>query len=289
MSDEPNPTNQPNPPPTLTQTLLTSLSTIVGPLPIPTISHSLLHDPTSHTSISTHLRLPSSGSGSDDLCRWLYDAFQSADPHLRLLVLRSLPVLSAVYLSRTAASNAGFEAVLLAIYAHEAESRAGQPETVSVPDINHSSLYHETRPGPNKNNNNMSTELNRAVVSPALDPCGTVRATRRARIVGVALELYYSRISSMPVFSKIEFCESCAVWPAHWELLQPTLWILAHCLFGPAADSDGLRAAAGRAVERLYERASHEVNPQAMLATRSLLRLVELGDGVAPPPPQVFT
>ncbi|KAE8022575.1 hypothetical protein FH972_008365 [Carpinus fangiana] len=40
---------------------------------------------------------------------------------------------------------AGFEAVLLALYAHETTLRSGQPITVSVPDLSHPSVYHESK------------------------------------------------------------------------------------------------------------------------------------------------
>lgn len=79
---------------------------------------------------------------------------------------------------------------------------------MSIPDLSHSSIYHETK----LNTNNSATELNLAVISPSLEPHGTVRSTRRARIVGVALELYYSKISHLPADSKREFCEFCVVW-----------------------------------------------------------------------------
>jgi hypothetical protein len=40
------------------------------------------------------------GSGSNPLCQWLYDTYLSSDPHLRLIVLSFLPLVSALYLSR---------------------------------------------------------------------------------------------------------------------------------------------------------------------------------------------
>lgn len=146
---------------------------------------------------------------------------------------------------------------MLALYAHETTSRAGHAMTVNVPDLSNSSMYHETKE-PAKDN---TAELNLAVISPGLEPHGTVRSTKRARIVGVALELYYSKISLMSVGSKIEFFEFFKVWsgqdddaskdcetqddqesvgkdsvtkegriPLPWEILQPVLRILGHCL-----------------------------------------------------------
>lgn len=60
--------------------------------------------------------------------------------------------------------------------------------------------------------------------------------------------------------------------PLPWELLQPVLRILGHCLLGPL-NTDEIKDAAAAAVRRLYARASHDLNPQAILATRSLVQL----------------
>lgn len=139
-----------------------------------------------------------------------------------------------------------------------------------------------------------------------------MRSTRRARVVGVALELYYSKISQMPVNSKIEFCEFCEIWagknadnnnnnnvddaaedyndiemenkvikkkegriPLPWELLQPSLRILGHCLLG-AHRSKELYDAASSATKILYERSLHDIDAKAILATSSLLRLEKM-------------
>ncbi|KAJ4834864.1 hypothetical protein Tsubulata_012970 [Turnera subulata] len=202
------------------RTAMESLSSILTP---PTLPPSLLSSPNPAASLLHHhrdiscqisalLRQPESGAGDNNLCRWLYDTFQSSQPDLQLVVLRFLPTIAGLYLSRVALRKplAGFEAVLLALYAHETTSRSGQAVTVSVPDLSHPSVYHEAKdPNPTKNN---ATDLNLAVISPSLEPHGTVRSTRRARIVGVALELYYSKISVMPLESKLEFCGFCRGW-----------------------------------------------------------------------------
>lgn len=60
--------------------------------------------------------------------------------------------------------------------------------------------------------------------------------------------------------------------PLPWELLQPVLRILGHCLLGPL-NVDEVKDAASMAVRRLYARASHDLVPQAILATRSLIQL----------------
>ncbi|KAK7320503.1 hypothetical protein VNO77_30036 [Canavalia gladiata] len=296
------------------QTAIDSLSTIVPSLPLS--APSLLHNPDVYPHISNLLRQPNSGAGDNNLCRWLYDTFQSGVPDLQLLVLRFVPVIAGIYLSRVAnrKPQAGFEAVLLALYAHETSSRAGQPVSVTIPDLSHPSVYHETK-APVKN---AATDLNMAVVSPTLEPHGTVRSTRRARIVGVALELFYSKIFHMPVSSKIDFCEFCKVWagqdgdmykqfeeeeeeeeekeekeeeveekksevenrkvegrvPLPWELLQPVMRILGHCLLGPNNNKQvDLFGVACEACRCLFARAMHDVDPKAILPMRSLLRL----------------
>ncbi|KAL5562947.1 hypothetical protein UlMin_032694 [Ulmus minor] len=60
--------------------------------------------------------------------------------------------------------------------------------------------------------------------------------------------------------------------PLPWELLQPALRILGHCLLAPLNSHD-VKDAAAVAVRRLYARASHDLVPQAILATRSLIQL----------------
>lgn len=60
--------------------------------------------------------------------------------------------------------------------------------------------------------------------------------------------------------------------PLPWELLQPILRILGHCLLSPL-NSEDVKDAASNAVRSLYARASHDLNPQAILATRSLVNL----------------
>ncbi|KAK6926454.1 Hyccin [Dillenia turbinata] len=301
------------------QIAINFLSTIITTIPNSVSAsenpaYSLLHDPEIASQVSSLLRDPNSGAGDNKLCRWLYDTFQSSEPNLQLVVLRYLPIIAGVYLSRVAFRRplAGFEAVLLALYAHETTSRAGQSWTVSVPDLSHPSLYHETRSSTKSN----ATEQNIAVVSPRLEPYGTVRSTKRARIVGVALELYYCKIIYMPVGSKIEFCEFCEMWAGQdgeikmddeeldkgmqqliiddagsecvdrerervgrislpWELLQPVLRILGHCLLGTGKDKD-LFDAACSACRSLYARSLHDIEPKAILATGSLLRLARM-------------
>ncbi|RID41575.1 hypothetical protein BRARA_J01528 [Brassica rapa] len=290
------------------QTALQSLSSIVTTATIPSTISLLLEDNAVSAAISSLLQLPDSGTGDNNLCRWLYDTFQSSEPQLQLLVLRFVPLIAGLYLSRVPLRQpqAGFEAVLLALYAHETTSRAGQAVTVNIPDLSHASIYHESK-GPAKNN---STCLNIAVISSTLDPHGTVRSTRRARIVGVALELYYGKISMMPRESKLNFCESCEKWagqngereeqprglipeeesvglggrsekdsgriPLPWELVQPILRILGHCLMGMKGEDREVCEAASKACQSLYLRSLHDINPKAILATGSLLRLREM-------------
>lgn len=64
--------------------------------------------------------------------------------------------------------------------------------------------------------------------------------------------------------------------PLPWELLQPALRILGHCLLAPL-NSQEVKDAASIAVRRLYARASHDLVPQAILATQSLIQLDNRG------------
>ncbi|KAJ0972009.1 hypothetical protein J5N97_019968 [Dioscorea zingiberensis] len=321
-------------------------------------ARALLDSPTARAVLSAALSYPSSGAGDDPLCQWLYDTLQSPDPDLRLVPLSFIPLLSGLYLSRvisgggSAPSLAGFEAVLLAIYSSEVKARAGRPVLISIPDLSLPSLYHTPRPNPNphphphpKSRSAPPPPLPQpqpsvAVLSPPLEPQIAVKSTKRACIVGVALDTYYKKIAMMPSQSKIDLCEFVSSWagqdcscrfeldddlgsssssslssrnffdynnevgnisgemnkmgiqegtnghcgedgqkaskgsrvPLPWELLQPVLRILGHCLLAPLNPQE-VRDAAAAAVRCVYARASHDLMPQAILASRSLIQL----------------
>lgn len=63
--------------------------------------------------------------------------------------------------------------------------------------------------------------------------------------------------------------------PLPWELFQPILRIVGHCLLGNS-NSEELKEAALVAIQCLHLRALHDMNPQAILASRSLLRLAKM-------------
>ncbi|KAL0335135.1 UNVERIFIED_CONTAM: hypothetical protein Sradi_4725400 [Sesamum radiatum] len=276
-------------------------------------ARSLLLSSTAYSSVSAALYSPSSGSGEDPLCHWLYDTYLSSDPDLRLVVLSYLPLISSIYLHRIhyppldiPVSLSGFEAVLLALYSSETKARNGKPVTISIPDLSQPSLYHSPRnPVKSSNPTSKSSKPLVGILSPPLEPQIAVKSTKRACIVGVALDCYYKQISQMPSWSKLDFCKFASVWagqdcpctsdfdqkpenfvkrmaaevggkdariPLPWELLQPVLRILGHCLLGPL-NVDEVKDAASVAVRRLYARASHDLVPQAILATRSLIQL----------------
>lgn len=177
---------------------------------------SLLSSPSAYALISSSLSSSSSGSGSDSICQWLYDTFLSSDPHLRLLVLSFLPLVSGIYLSRIHSSDssssipsvAGFEAVLLAVYSSEVSTRSGKPLLVHIPDLSQPSLYHTPRTKSTHDRSRQSV----GVLSPPLEPQVAVKSTKRAIIVGTSLDCYYKQISQMPTWSKIEFCRFAAAW-----------------------------------------------------------------------------
>ena len=114
----------------------------------------LLNDPDVASAVTARLRGAGSGAGNDALCRWLYDAFRANVPGLQLAVLRFVPTLAGVYMCRAVSRKplAGFEAVLLALYAHAAAQRgAGQAETVSLPNLANPSPYHDAKVPPKGN------------------------------------------------------------------------------------------------------------------------------------------
>ncbi|XP_027157194.1 uncharacterized protein LOC113758618 [Coffea eugenioides] len=294
-------------------------------------ARSLLLSSAAYSSISSSLSSPSSGSDDDSLCLWLYDTFLSADSELRLVVLCYISLLSSFYLSRIHSSSttsaisptpnlAGFEAVLLVLYSSEVKAHSGIPVLISIPDLSQPSLYHSSRnPPSNKSNpinNNPSSRPLVGVLSPPLEPQMAVKSTKRASIVGIALDCYYKQISQMPSWSKLDFCKFLADWasqdcpcksdfddfttqkpdnftesshglsgdsrghneiedvveeirhlrsegrddelrsqgvriPLPWELLQPALRILGHCLLGHLITED-VKAATSVAIRSLY-------------------------------------
>ncbi|XP_020588943.1 uncharacterized protein LOC110030539 isoform X2 [Phalaenopsis equestris] len=307
-------------------------------------ARSLLNSSEAYLAVSAALSHTSSGSGDDPLCQWLYETYQSSDPDLRLVVLSFVPLLSGLYLSRvvtfsvssasgSAPSLAGFEAVLLALYGSEVKARSGKPLLITVQDPSQPSLYHTPPKG-----SASSHKPTIGVLSPPLEPQVAVKSTKRACIVGIALDCYYKKISLMPPCSKIDLCEFVSSWagqdcpcryefdddvdfssvpensgeddggfenaseemgklsiqdrlnrecnwegdestsrrgsrvPLPWELLQPVLRILGHCLLAPLIPQE-VRDSASAAVRCVYARASHDITPQVILAARSLIQL----------------
>eukprot|EP00250_Pteridium_aquilinum_P013058 c21104_g3_i1 orf=66-1532(+) len=366
----------------------------------------LLEEESVAHAILTRLISPSSGHGQDPICHWLYDTFETGEPDLQAIVLRFIPAICGLFLPRVTShvegSLAGFEAVLLALYTAEAKARNGRSLVVHVADLSQPSLYHTPRiPSYSR----VEPRIGR--ISAALEPQDAVRATKRACIVGIALDLFYRRIAFMPSEAKIEACQCALRWaylscskdqesmdatedgdastingngervldsnyylgtpsptrqvpeieivgpgelffgnksPSHWsssqhylhshvvtemssspkwspalkdspiepsraqmsnqvslptlqnnntqldfvsllmqagngarvqlswELLQPLLKILGHCLLAPS-NSVGVKEAASAAIGALHRRAFHDLLPEAMLATQSLLRL----------------
>ncbi|KAJ4839766.1 hypothetical protein Tsubulata_035143 [Turnera subulata] len=114
------------------QTAMESLSSILTPPTLPSFLLSspnpaaslLLHHRDISCQISALLHQSESEAGDNNLCWWLYDTFQSSQ---QLVVLWFLPTIAGLYLSLVALWKplAGFEAVLLALYSHEATSRSG--------------------------------------------------------------------------------------------------------------------------------------------------------------------
>ncbi|KAJ4771665.1 hyccin [Rhynchospora pubera] len=209
------------------QPVIDSLSLILGPI-ADSNEHSdnpamsLLHNQTISRDIMCRLRLATSGSGTDDLCRWLYDTFQSNIADLQLVVISYIPTLAGVYLSRCNSSKetfSGFEAVFLALYSHEMVICGAEACIIRIP--NNIRIPGASESG-KANSKGKATAAEpdsiEAIVSPALEPCNTVRATKRGLIVSIAFDLYYNDISLMPVCSKIEFCEFCIIWAGQDEL-----------------------------------------------------------------------
>lgn len=358
-----------------------SLDSIVGPLQSTESlkesdrpSRGLLDNQEVVYAVSSALYSASSGSASDRLCRWLYDTFLSSDADLQLVVLRYIPLVVGIYLSRLVSGIhslheplAGFEAVLLVLYASEVKSRGGKPLLVHIPDLAEPSLYHAPRKTLQRDFCSMPSV---GKLCAPLEPQDAIKSTKRAFIVGVALDFFYRKISLMPAGAKVDFCHFVQGWagqncvcarrfddqvherqqadlfnsnfqeedeaeiaekynspstsntkralideigkfsvhddtdstndnpvrhdhdnsfsssdgqmddcsenseriPLPWELLQPILRILGHCLLAPLNPQE-VRDAASSAARALFARASHDLVPEAILATSSLIKL----------------
>ncbi|CAM6102070.1 unnamed protein product [Calypogeia fissa] len=327
---------------------------------------------------------PQSGKGSDQLCQWFYESYQTKDPDLQAVVLRYVPTLCGVYFSRSSIDMveplAGFEAVLLALYTEEARARGGKPLMINLPNLSQPSLYH-TPPEVPRTSAAAKQDHFSGLLNPPLEPQPAVKSTKRAAIVGIALELFWRRITVMPLKSKFEFCQHAQRWavlgcswasqvdeiarvallpvkpvappakvermpelghalatgeslavsqtvfeqpphqrilettkaalidrttseftssvgsvsfnsatssvellledeteelraklPLPLDLLRPIFKVLGHCLMAPASTGD-LKDAALVAARALFVRASEDLDPEAILASRSLVRL----------------
>ncbi|KAH0448366.1 hypothetical protein IEQ34_022166 [Dendrobium chrysotoxum] len=181
-------------------------------------ARSLLNSSDAYHTVSAALSNTSAGSGDDPLCQWLYETYQSSDPDLCLVVLAFVPLLAGLYLSRvvtfsvssascSAPSLTGFETILLALYGSEVKVRSGKPLLISILDLSQPSLYHT----PSKGSISVHKSTTGAL-SPLLEPQIAVKSTKRACIVGIALDYYYRKISLMPPCSKIDFCEFVSSW-----------------------------------------------------------------------------
>ncbi|KAJ6937405.1 hypothetical protein NC652_011907 [Populus alba x Populus x berolinensis] len=92
--------------------------------------------------------------------------------------------------------------------------------TVNVPDLSNSSMYHETKE-PAKDN---TAELNLAVISRSLEPHGTVWSGQdddASKDCETQDDQESVGKDSVPKEGRI---------PLPWEILQPVLRILGHCL-----------------------------------------------------------
>ncbi|KAL2321693.1 hypothetical protein Fmac_026072 [Flemingia macrophylla] len=170
----------------------------------------------------------------DPLCYWLYDTFLSNDPHLRLVVLTFVPLLVGLYLSRLHSpeppSLAGFEALLFALYATETKSRNGKPIVITIPDLNHPSIYHAPLRKPQSQSQSQSSP-SLELISLPLEPQLAVKSTKHPTIfVGADCPCRNDLDQTLDFDNLLPQAQRI---PLPWEILQPSLRILSHCLLGP--------------------------------------------------------
>nr|XP_043630072.1 uncharacterized protein LOC122601375 [Erigeron canadensis] len=251
---------------------------------------------THHPSLSlltSHSSYDAVSSSLPTLSNWLYDSFHSSDQNLKLFVISLIPIISKTYLSSPPLSVFGIEPILLAI--SNSSKSADQNGPISIPDLSQQSIYHI----PFSVSDN--TQKVFKFLEPDIDPHWSVSPNKRAEVVGSVLGCYYKHISVIPEWSKIDFCKFVSGWAGQdcgckfefgskcdgnsdnlnsgkdkielpWEILQPVLRILGHCLLGPINGNE-VKDAASNAVRCLYDRVSHDLVPSAILATRGLIQL----------------
>ncbi|GER45561.1 hypothetical protein STAS_22516 [Striga asiatica] len=129
----------------------------------------------------------------------------------------------------------GFEVVLLTVYSTETKARNGKPVTICIPDLD--CYYKQIFP---------DAEL------------------------GVEIESVRERVKDFVIqeHNSTNGGEKLHKFLCQWELLQPVLRILEHCLLG-LLNADEVEDATSMAIHRMYARASNDLVPQAILATRS--------------------
>ncbi|KAL2614090.1 hypothetical protein R1flu_025782 [Riccia fluitans] len=165
--------------------------------------------------INSRIMDSSSGKAGDELCQWLYETYQTGDPNFQSVVVRYMPALCGVYVSRSCGNNeeslAGFEAVLLALYTEESKARGGRPLLIHLPNLSQPSLYHTPKPVGRNPGAAQVLQYAQQLCAP-LEPQTAVKSTKRAGIVGLALELFCKKISVMPSKAKLEICQHARRW-----------------------------------------------------------------------------
>ncbi|KAG6547061.1 hypothetical protein Mapa_011311 [Marchantia paleacea] len=165
--------------------------------------------------ITSRISDPTSGKAGDELCQWLYESYQTGDAHLQAVVLRYMPALCGTYFSRMCGDSdeplAGFEAVLLALYTEESKARGGRPLLIHLPSLSQPSLYHTPKPASRTSGASQVHQHAEQLCAP-LEPQTAVKSTKRAAIVGLALDLFWKKISIMPSKAKLEFCQHARRW-----------------------------------------------------------------------------
>ncbi|OAY79408.1 hypothetical protein ACMD2_06106 [Ananas comosus] len=194
-------------------------------LPSPAISsladsdrpaRSLLSSAAAYSAVSAALSSPSSGSGDDPLCQWLYDTFLSSDPDLRLVVLSFLPLLSSLYLAASLRPSLAASRPSSSPSTPPRSSPAPASPPRLRPDLSLPPLPLPRPPPTPAPAQHPSPPPQRqpsvGVLCPPLEPQIAVKSTKRAFILAVAFDVYYRSVALMPASSKVDLCDAVAAW-----------------------------------------------------------------------------
>lgn len=254
--------------------------------------------------ISTRMERNDTGTEKCGLCRWFYGWFQTGNEGMQLFVLRYVPVMVWLYLSRSAVdiNVAGFEACLKLICNDFAAQKTGT--AFSIPDLAVSSDFHSASDAAKafafkdcdpRSPSSETEVLGNGVVKPVERPLLCVGALQQIlprlhlltdsgllQVCTLSTRLattgcrWVGKASAVVIEAARE--ERCGFSPPERtcgqlllpsELYQMLARLLGYCLV--TSSSPEVRAASASSVQALEARATFDLVPDSLLLMQTLL------------------